>query len=657
MIALLFLPVKAGWAQQAMAMQVQRMDSLLNPLSDSLIRNLAGFGVSVFNIKSNLNYRSSSIGKFLNANPQFPFRKGLVMSTGTVDSIPRANRNVPISSRIQHSDTVAGCSEGRWLIQRLLQLQATNGLTQRATEMSTVKFDLVPNSDTISFRYVFASEEYPEFVCTQFNDMFGFFIKGPGITGDPAFTGTALEGYFNMARLPVNGFSVAINSVNSGISGPTGDPTNCRISDEGVHHYRPNEASQHALYNSLAFDGLTSVLQAKAAVIPCQVYHLVLVVSDVGDRIYDSGVFLESGSLISGKPEIQVSPSRLALKDTAGPCLPISVRFSRCSNIPDTWKIPFLISGNAVEGQHFRRISQQGVVPLGSSISLSANQQSDSLILEAIGQDLETRFLVLSYLDPFQPYLGNLPNYIRKADTLYFKGRWRKPESVAAACWYDSLKLEIKGKADKFAGENWQWHSSTYSLTCSDCPQPGLKLDTSDAQVILKQSLGNCQYEDTVVVMGKKWKKPQVVFSESFYSISEPLEGYIYQWWNNNDWLGSSTSMENIATNLQLEVLAPNGCGNRFFLHELMATATQTLSFMEEHMALYPNPTWGTFVLQPKQQHMAYRFELMDSGLKLLDKGQKNGTFVFQKTLKAGTYYISIQLQDGTSTRQRLIVK
>ena len=42
-----------------------------------------------------------------------------------------------------------------------------------------IEFDFVPEGDSISFNYVFVSEEYPEYVCASFNDAFGFFLTGP----------------------------------------------------------------------------------------------------------------------------------------------------------------------------------------------------------------------------------------------------------------------------------------------------------------------------------------------------------------------------------------------------------------------------------------------------------------------------------------------
>ncbi|MBS1497206.1 MAG: choice-of-anchor L domain-containing protein, partial [Bacteroidetes bacterium] len=46
-------------------------------------------------------------------------------------------------------------------------------------------------------------------------------------------------------------------------------------------------------------DGHTTVLTAFQKVQPCQSYHLKLVIADVGDGEYDSGVFLEAKSLSS----------------------------------------------------------------------------------------------------------------------------------------------------------------------------------------------------------------------------------------------------------------------------------------------------------------------------------------------------------------------
>ncbi|MDV7399928.1 choice-of-anchor L domain-containing protein, partial [Arthrospira platensis SPKY1] len=76
-------------------------------------------------------------------------------------------------------------------------------------DVAIFQIDFVPQGDTIMFRYVFASDEYPEFVCSSFNDVFGFFLEGP----DPS-TGQTVQR--NLANVPGTDLPVSINSVNNG---------------------------------------------------------------------------------------------------------------------------------------------------------------------------------------------------------------------------------------------------------------------------------------------------------------------------------------------------------------------------------------------------------------------------------------------------------
>ena len=81
---------------------------------------------------------------------------------------------------------------------------------------AVLEFDFETVNNTVSFKYVFASEEYNEFVCSDFNDPFAFLISGPGITG--------VE---NIALVPSTTIAVAINTVNNGTVGASGSSTGC----------------------------------------------------------------------------------------------------------------------------------------------------------------------------------------------------------------------------------------------------------------------------------------------------------------------------------------------------------------------------------------------------------------------------------------------
>ena len=149
-------------------------------------------------------------------------------------------------------------------------------------DAAVLEFDFIPQNDTIKFRYVFASEEYPEYVCSTYNDLFGFFITGPGLVGAQ-----------NIALIPGTAIPVAINSVNSGMSGQFADPAaECDLS-------YPNYYVDNTNGLTIQYDGMTTVLTAMAIVIPCEVYHFKIVLTDAGDADFDSGVFLEAGSLSS----------------------------------------------------------------------------------------------------------------------------------------------------------------------------------------------------------------------------------------------------------------------------------------------------------------------------------------------------------------------
>ncbi|MBL0073290.1 MAG: choice-of-anchor L domain-containing protein [Bacteroidetes bacterium] len=169
-------------------------------------------------------------------------------------------------------------------------------VTPRLTEdASVLEFDFSVASDSVKFEYVFASEEYNDYANTNFNDVFAFFISGPGIVGSQ-----------NIAIIPGTTTPVSINTVNNGNSGgvATGPCMNCQYFVDNVGG------------GSVYFDGFTTVLTAKARVQPCETYHIKLAIADAGDGVFDSGVFLKGGSFSSigtvsiyanGNPQVNAS--------------------------------------------------------------------------------------------------------------------------------------------------------------------------------------------------------------------------------------------------------------------------------------------------------------------------------------------------------------
>ena len=221
---------------------------------------------------SNVNYigPASASGTFNSNGTAFPMGDGILLTTGRA--------NIAIGP---DNDNDAGVDQGNSGDADLTDL-VTGAVTYDAV---ILEFDFVPQDDTLRFDYIFASEEYPEWVNSGYNDVFGFFISGPG------FSGPYAGGAENIALIPGTTTPVAINNVNNGYSATepaTGPCTNCA-------YYNENGGGADVQY-----DGFTTILTAEAVVQPCQSYHIRLAIADAGDHIYDSGVFLEAGSFSAG---------------------------------------------------------------------------------------------------------------------------------------------------------------------------------------------------------------------------------------------------------------------------------------------------------------------------------------------------------------------
>ena len=129
---------------------------------------LAGEGVQLSNGRFNNhqgNINSNQIGVFhRNGFTQFPFESGLVMCTGKATVAQGPNNS--ISAGI----TVTGS-----YVEPLL----TPMVSEDLYDCASLDFDFMTNSDTFVFRYIFASEEYCEYVNSQYNDIFAFFLTVP----------------------------------------------------------------------------------------------------------------------------------------------------------------------------------------------------------------------------------------------------------------------------------------------------------------------------------------------------------------------------------------------------------------------------------------------------------------------------------------------
>src|ERR1700723_430072 len=240
-----------------------------------LAQSLVGPGVTI----SNVTYTGSlwSAGTFTGGSDILGFGTGIILSNGAVSNVIGPN----CSTGITQSNATPGDTD------------PLNFIGQVTNDAAVLEFDFVPTSPTISFQYVFASDEYQDFVF-DFNDVFAFFLGPEGSSRD-------------IALIPGTNTIVSINNVNNGST----DPANLTISPVNPQFYVNNDFQFPAVapFNT-EMDGMTVVLTATAQVTPGQKNHIKLAVADAIDTAFDSNVFIKAGSLTSSS--VSFAPSSLA---------------------------------------------------------------------------------------------------------------------------------------------------------------------------------------------------------------------------------------------------------------------------------------------------------------------------------------------------------
>ncbi len=261
---LLFIALCATSAQAQLI--VTSADSIQECTPEWLVKHvLLESGVTVSNVKFNGSSKvidCNSIGYFETGNSptNLGIESGLILATGGVSVAVGPNND---EGKIVRTT----CDE--YFDESLAALTLD---PDSVYDMSVLEFDFVPWDKEVSFNYVFASEEYLEWVGTFYNDVFGFFVSGPNPEG----------GYYdnqNMALIPGTDETVSINSV---------------YTQHNSQYYVNNANGE-----TIQFDGFTTVLNVSFKVVPLETYHIKMGICDVGDIDWDSGVFLEAHSFMS----------------------------------------------------------------------------------------------------------------------------------------------------------------------------------------------------------------------------------------------------------------------------------------------------------------------------------------------------------------------
>lgn len=250
---------------------------------------------TVNNVKITPNHavtnNNRSWGYFHKGTTNFPFKDGIVLSTGYAREAG--------NSFVDGLNANNGGGTDSDLAQAI-------GSTGTLADAVLLEFDFVPTTSQIKFNYLLASEEYYSTFPCDYSDAFAILLRPT--SGGP---------YQNMAILPAGAGPVSVTNIRPAISGFGGCPA---VNEQYFAGYNTTNIETN-------FNGRTVPLTATATVIPGQEYHFKMVIADYTpysspDHVYDSAVFLEGGSFNIG----------VELLDPSGATLPSDINV--CDNVP-----------------------------------------------------------------------------------------------------------------------------------------------------------------------------------------------------------------------------------------------------------------------------------------------------------------------------------
>ncbi len=242
-------------------------------LVQNILINSSCLTIDNVNSSGNPTPNRASYGSFT-GGPNFPFSGGIVLSTS---SSIRAQG--PFNQSDSEGEKVNGWNGDN-------DLNTVLGITD-SRQATVLEFDFIALTNSISFNYIFASNEYQSYFPCVYSDGFAFLIKEAG-SSDP---------YKNLAVLPNTNSAVSANTVHPKINpvpliNGTIQP-GCEAINESFYNGSNSPSSP------INYAGQTVVMNAYTDVIPNKKYHLKLVIADDVTRQYNSAVFLEAGSFLT----------------------------------------------------------------------------------------------------------------------------------------------------------------------------------------------------------------------------------------------------------------------------------------------------------------------------------------------------------------------
>jgi len=418
--------------------------------AEELSQAITGNGIQIINPQ--ITCSDSAYGSYsITTIPDFTEGEGIILSTGNIQNIFGPN------------DTEAATTIYDAPGDPLITTIAGNN----SFDACVLEFDIVPVGDTLRFNFTFASEEYDEYVGTPFNDVFGFFISGPGIAGDPG-----LDGQENIALIPGTATPVGISTVNNGNPDIGFPPTNPEF-------YFANPLGLTAL---IQYDGWTQDLFAEKVITACDTFSLKLVIADVADPEWDSAVLIEA---IQSNNISLYQTTQGGIESTIEGCNEGTVTFTRTPVTDQPAEVTFFVQGTAINGTDYQQIGDDPDPLVPKTITIPANQASADIQIIPFddGLDEGEEFIDIFVGNP--DCVGTVQDSIRVLINDSIAVSIDPP--LAFVCLGDSLTFDVE--SDENA--NFTWSPPDF-LNETDIQEP-TTTPTSDVVYTLTVTAASCQ--------------------------------------------------------------------------------------------------------------------------------------------------------------------
>ncbi|MDC0459250.1 choice-of-anchor L domain-containing protein [Crocinitomicaceae bacterium] len=309
---------------------------------------LVGPGITISNVT--FTGANAQIGIFDGSTSNVGFDGGVVISAGPVTGLIGGP-----------GDQDAGQPGGSGLADNdlLTVAQSVNPAINSTSDAAFLEFDFVPSSNVASFNFVFSSDEYLTYVNTVFNDVFAFYVSGPGIAGPFASPVGFPGGSQNVAVVPGTATPITISTIHPGLN---------------AAFYINNNG------NSFTHNGFTVPIPVELNVQCGETYHFKFAIADCSDSFLNTAVFLEAGSFVSDAVDVTVATVSGDSTIVEG-CTDANFIFTRPEGeIADTLIINYTIGGEAVEGLDYNDLIDSVVfVPGQDSVIINLSPIQDGI--------------------------------------------------------------------------------------------------------------------------------------------------------------------------------------------------------------------------------------------------------------------------------------